>query len=66
MNKPEAVFIDRDGTIGGTGHFLHPRARPKIDRRKTQTELYRWRNYQRELPQNQQHEFEPTSSCGDY
>lgn len=25
MNKPEAVFIDRDGTIGGTGHFVHPR-----------------------------------------
>ena len=21
----EAVFIDRDGTIGGTGHFIHPR-----------------------------------------
>ncbi|MFD2116621.1 HAD-IIIA family hydrolase [Paenibacillus yanchengensis] len=20
----EAVFIDRDGTIGGTGHFIHP------------------------------------------
>jgi len=20
-----AVFIDRDGTIGGTGHFIHPR-----------------------------------------
>lgn len=25
MNKIEAVFIDRDGTIGGTGHFIHPR-----------------------------------------
>ena len=23
--KIEAVFIDRDGTIGGTGHFIHPR-----------------------------------------
>ncbi len=22
--KPQAVFIDRDGTIGGTGHFIHP------------------------------------------
>lgn len=21
----EAVFVDRDGTIGGTGHFIHPR-----------------------------------------
>ncbi|TVY11458.1 HAD-IIIA family hydrolase [Paenibacillus cremeus] len=21
----QAVFIDRDGTIGGTGHFVHPR-----------------------------------------
>lgn len=20
----QAVFIDRDGTIGGTGHFIHP------------------------------------------
>lgn len=20
----QAVFIDRDGTIGGTGHFVHP------------------------------------------
>ncbi|GIP29348.1 hypothetical protein J23TS9_44780 [Paenibacillus sp. J23TS9] len=20
----EAVFIDRDGTIGGNGHFIHP------------------------------------------
>lgn len=20
-----AVFMDRDGTIGGTGHFIHPR-----------------------------------------
>jgi len=24
INKLEAVFIDRDGTIGGTGHFIHP------------------------------------------
>ncbi|NOU96668.1 HAD-IIIA family hydrolase [Paenibacillus sp. LMG 31456] len=23
--KYQAVFIDRDGTIGGTGHFKHPR-----------------------------------------
>lgn len=23
--KLEAVFIDRDGTIGGNGHFIHPR-----------------------------------------
>lgn len=22
--KIEAVFLDRDGTIGGTGHFIHP------------------------------------------
>ena len=21
----EAVFVDRDGTIGGTGHFIHPK-----------------------------------------
>lgn len=21
----QAVFIDRDGTIGGDGHFIHPR-----------------------------------------
>lgn len=21
----QAVFIDRDGTLGGTGHFIHPR-----------------------------------------
>ena len=21
----QAVFIDRDGTIGGTGHFMHPK-----------------------------------------
>ncbi|MFC5466042.1 hypothetical protein [Lederbergia graminis] len=21
----KAVFIDRDGTMGGTGHFIHPR-----------------------------------------
>lgn len=30
MAKPsaniQAVFIDRDGTIGGTGHFIHPNA----------------------------------------
>ncbi|WP_343226101.1 hypothetical protein [Paenibacillus sp. ACRRY] len=29
MIKPngdiQAVFMDRDGTIGGTGHFIHPR-----------------------------------------
>lgn len=25
MAKVEAAFIDRDGTIGGTGHFIHPR-----------------------------------------
>lgn len=25
MNKIQAVFIDRDGTIGGSGHFIHPR-----------------------------------------
>ncbi|PKR76772.1 hypothetical protein CEY16_13205 [Halalkalibacillus sediminis] len=24
MKDIEAVFIDRDGTIGGTGHFIHP------------------------------------------
>ncbi|MGN7385808.1 HAD-IIIA family hydrolase [Sporosarcina sp. SAFN-015] len=24
MDKLQAVFIDRDGTIGGTGHFIHP------------------------------------------
>jgi len=24
MKKIEAVFIDRDGTIGGNGHFIHP------------------------------------------
>ncbi|WP_409292594.1 HAD-IIIA family hydrolase [Peribacillus sp. SCS-37] len=23
-NKIQAVFIDRDGTIGGNGHFIHP------------------------------------------
>lgn len=23
--KIQAVFLDRDGTMGGTGHFLHPR-----------------------------------------
>jgi histidinol phosphatase-like enzyme len=22
--KIQAVFLDRDGTIGGTGHFIHP------------------------------------------
>lgn len=21
----QAVFIDRDGTLGGTGHYVHPR-----------------------------------------
>lgn len=26
MRRPDAVLIDRDGTIGGTGHFIHPRA----------------------------------------
>lgn len=25
MMDIEAVFIDRDGTIGGTGHFIHPK-----------------------------------------
>lgn len=25
MGQWQAVFIDRDGTIGGTGHFIHPR-----------------------------------------
>lgn len=25
VEKLQAVFIDRDGTIGGTGHFIHPR-----------------------------------------
>lgn len=24
MKDFQAVFIDRDGTIGGTGHFVHP------------------------------------------
>jgi len=24
-NKFQAVFIDRDGTLGGTGHFIHPK-----------------------------------------
>lgn len=24
MTEIQAVFIDRDGTIGGTGHFIHP------------------------------------------
>lgn len=23
--KIQAVFVDRDGTLGGTGHFIHPR-----------------------------------------
>ncbi|MET3697587.1 histidinol-phosphate phosphatase family protein/HAD superfamily hydrolase (TIGR01662 family) [Bacillus oleivorans] len=25
MDKIQAVFVDRDGTIGGTGHFIHPK-----------------------------------------
>lgn len=25
MRNLQAVFIDRDGTMGGTGHFIHPR-----------------------------------------
>lgn len=25
MKNLQAVFIDRDGTLGGTGHFIHPR-----------------------------------------
>lgn len=25
MDEIQAVFIDRDGTIGGTGHFMHPK-----------------------------------------
>jgi histidinol-phosphate phosphatase family protein len=25
LTKLQAVFVDRDGTIGGTGHFIHPR-----------------------------------------
>lgn len=25
MNTLQAVFLDRDGTIGGTGNFIHPR-----------------------------------------
>lgn len=25
MTKPQAVFVDRDGTVGGTGHFIHPK-----------------------------------------
>ncbi len=25
MDNLQAVFIDRDGTMGGTGHFIHPR-----------------------------------------
>jgi len=25
MSSLQAVFIDRDGTIGGTGHFIHPK-----------------------------------------
>lgn len=24
MKEIQAVFIDRDGTLGGTGHFIHP------------------------------------------
>lgn len=26
MKKIEAIFFDRDGTLGGTGHFIHPSA----------------------------------------
>ncbi|MFD1954408.1 HAD-IIIA family hydrolase [Paenibacillus thailandensis] len=25
MPPIQAVFVDRDGTLGGTGHFIHPR-----------------------------------------
>lgn len=25
FKKIQAVFIDRDGTIGGTGNFIHPK-----------------------------------------
>lgn len=25
MTRLQAVFVDRDGTLGGTGHFIHPR-----------------------------------------
>jgi hydroxymethylpyrimidine pyrophosphatase-like HAD family hydrolase len=25
MGGLEAVFVDLDGTIGGNGHFIHPR-----------------------------------------
>jgi histidinol-phosphate phosphatase family protein len=25
MTDLQAIFIDRDGTIGGTGHFIHPK-----------------------------------------
>lgn len=25
VNTIQAVFVDRDGTIGGSGHFVHPR-----------------------------------------
>ncbi len=25
IQNVQAIFIDRDGTIGGTGHFIHPR-----------------------------------------
>lgn len=25
VNTIQAIFIDRDGTIGGNGHFVHPR-----------------------------------------
>lgn len=24
MQTLQAVFVDRDGTLGGTGHFIHP------------------------------------------
>ncbi|MGE5673862.1 MAG: HAD-IIIA family hydrolase [Mycobacterium leprae] len=32
MRNLQAVFLDRDGTMGGTGHFIHPR----------EFELYPW------------------------
>lgn len=42
MTAIQAVFLDRDGTIGGTGHFIHPRdfelypfAQEAIDRLRT-------------------------------
>lgn len=25
VTRLQAVFVDRDGTLGGTGHFIHPR-----------------------------------------